>query len=88
MDLVLVQEVDFEILVTGETQGETRYCEHFNRTACTSEADCRGERRECDLSHPDKRSHCFVIWKTTRQGEHEVLMKVGGPSSPKKPFSD
>ena len=45
-----------------DIKGST-YCEFYNSTKCIdSEEGCSG-REECGTSDPDKRNHCYVLWK-------------------------
>lgn len=39
------------------------FCEFYNETLCAeSQQECSG-REECILHDPDKRNHCYVLWR-------------------------
>lgn len=59
-----------------DIKGST-HCEFYNSTKCIEgEEGCSG-REECAPSEPDKRNHCFVLWKyDSSLKESKIVLKV------------
>lgn len=55
----------------------TSYCEFYNGTACPESQPGCIEREECSPSEPDKRNHCYVVWKYDRETKKSTaVLKV------------
>lgn len=55
----------------------TSYCEFYNGTACPESQPGCIEREECSPSEPDKRNHCYVVWKYDKETKKSTaVLKV------------
>lgn len=55
----------------------TSYCEFYNGTACPESQPGCIEREECSPSEPDKRNHCYVVWKYDRETKKSTAVLKG-----------
>lgn len=78
LELILVVSVfNFAGTTHGHYVKGSSYCEFYNETLCPEYSVECSERQECGPQEPDKRNHCYVLWKfDSEKKTNKIILKV------------
>ncbi|XP_066600367.1 activin receptor type-2B [Prorops nasuta] len=69
------------IVLLGITFGHdlkgSGFCEFYNETSCLEAKEGCTEREECDPPEPNKRNHCYVVWRLDNETKKSVIQLKG-----------
>ena len=64
-------------MTLGHDVKDSSYCEFYNSTSCAESQQGCFEKEECSPREPDKRNHCYVLWRyDSATKKSTIVLKV------------